>query len=151
MLVAFNRRVKRAFALALLALAVAPQVPGQRRTGIIRRVEFPLGRTSIVITGDVPLGKRDTYIFRARKGQLISGDVIWQGKRVSPADDQGLSGLIFVEPDGTSHTDPQDFYFAAKATGDYRVVVRPPYKMTGYKYRFELAIGKVSTKEERLL
>ena len=130
-----------AFVLTLSMLAYTPDALAQPRERV-ERVQFPPGQTSTKISGEAPLGRRDTYIFRARKGQTISGDVVWQGKRVGRADDQGLSGFIFVEPDGTSYKDPQDFYFVAKTTGDYRVVVRAPYRMTNYKYRFELSIAK---------
>jgi hypothetical protein len=116
----------------------------QQRAGIVRRVQFAAGHSSTVISGEAPLGVRDTYIFHASKGQMITGDVIWQGDRNGNDDDEGLSGFIFVEPDGKNYKDPQDFSFVAKVTGDYRVVVRAPYKMNSYKYRFELAIAKGS-------
>jgi len=105
-----------AFVLTLSMLAYTPDALAQPRERV-ERVQFPPGQTSTKISGEAPLGRRDTYIFRARKGQTISGDVVWQGKRVGRADDQGLSGFIFVEPDGTSYKDPQDFYFVAKTTG----------------------------------
>jgi hypothetical protein len=136
-----------AFVLTLSMLAAAPNPLAQPRERV-ERVQFSRGQTSTRISGEAPLGRRDTYIFHVVKGQTISGDVVWQGKRVGRADDQGLSGFIFIEPDGTSYKDPQDFYFVAKATGDYRVVVRAPYRMTNYKYRFELSIAKGNDQTE---
>jgi len=130
-----------ALVLTLSMLVSTSRALAQQQPEKIQRVQFSAGQTSTKISGEAPLGRRDTYIFHARKGQTISGDVVWQGERAVRADDQGLSGFIFVEPDGTSHKDPQDFYFEAKATGDYKVVVRAPYRMSNYKYRFELSIA----------
>lgn len=131
-----------ALVFTLSMLVSASHATTQQQGEKIQRVQFTPGETSTKISGEAPLGRKDTYIFQARKGQTISGDVVWQGERTGRADDQGLSGFIFVEPDGTAHKDPQDFYFEARATGDYKVVVRAPYRMTNYKYRFELSITK---------
>ena len=134
--------------LLLLAVVIALDVMGQQRGGIVRRLQFPAGRSSIAVAGEVRPGKKDTYIFRARKSQIISVDLIWQGERIDGDGDQGLSGLIFTEPNGKSYKDPQDFYFEAGATGDYQLVIRPPYKMTNYRYSFELKIEKASDQDQ---
>jgi len=135
-----NKYLVGALVLTLSMLAYTPDaLAAQQR---VERVRFTPGQTSTKIFGEAPLGRRDTYIFHVVKGQTISGDVVWKGKRLGRTDDQGLSGFIFVEPDGTSYKDPQDFYYVAKATGDYRVVVRAPYRMTNYQYGFELSIAK---------
>ena len=137
-----NKYCVGAFVLSLSMLALAQNILAQQPRGKVQRIQFTSGHTSTKISGEARLSRRDTYIFHADKGQTISGNVVWQGKRAGRADDQGLSGFIFIEPAGTSHNDPQDFYFVAKTTGDYRVVVRAPYRMTNYKYRFELSIAK---------
>src|SRR5260370_18184967 len=100
-----NKYLVGAFVLTLSLLAYTPDALAQPRERV-QRVQFPPGQTSTKIFGEAALGRRDTYIFHALKGQTISGDVVWQGKRVGRADDQGLSGFIFIEPDGTSHKDP---------------------------------------------
>ncbi|HEY9849470.1 MAG TPA: hypothetical protein V6D28_08430 [Leptolyngbyaceae cyanobacterium] len=125
------------FALASVTslLPVAAQT-----SGITRRVQFARGRSSTTINGSVPLGKRDTYIFRANRGQEITTDVTWLGERVDNVEDQGLSGFIFIEPDGETYEDPQNIYFEAKSTGDYKVIVRQPYRISSPRYRFELTI-----------
>ena len=136
------RNIAEAIVLIFSILTLAQLASAQPQREKVQRVQFPPGQTSTKIAGEAPLHHRDTYIFHADKGQTISGDVVWQGDRFGNPDDQGLSGFIFIEPDGTSHEDPQDFFFPAKATGDYRVVVRAPYRMTNYRYKFELSIAK---------
>ncbi|MFE1748902.1 hypothetical protein [Coleofasciculus sp. H7-2] len=117
------------------------QIAAEPRTGVNRRVQFARGRSSTTIKGAVPLGKKDTYIFRARKGQTIITEVVWEGDRVGgDNDDQGLSGFSFVWPNGEVFQDPQDGYFEATSTGDYRVVVAQPYKLTSSRYTFKLTI-----------
>ena len=125
------------FALASVSslLPVAAQT-----SGITRRIQFARGRSSITINGSVPLGKKDTYIFRASRGQEITTDVTWLGERVDNVQDQGLSGFIFITPNGQAFEDPQDIYFEAKSTGDYQVIVRQPYRMSSPRYRFVLTI-----------
>ena len=125
-----------AFASATSLLPVAAQ-----SNGITRRVQFARGTSSTTINGAVPFGKRDTYIFRASRGQKITTDVTWLGERVDNVEDQGLSGFIFIAPNGQSYEDPQDIYFDATSTGDYKVVVRQPYRMSSPRYRFELTIN----------
>lgn len=124
--------------LALFALVTASVGVDQPGSEIVHRVRLPPGRTSTVITGEVSWGRSDTYIFSARKGQVLFADVTWQGERVGRKEDEGLSDLMFIDPDGASHAEPHEF--EAKSTGDYRVVIRAPYKMTNYTYRFELII-----------
>ena len=125
-----------ALASATSLLPVAAQ-----SNGITRRVQFARGTSSTTINGSVPFGKRDTYIFRASRGQKITTDVTWLGERVDNVEDQGLSGFIFIAPNGQSYEDPQDIYFDATSTGDYKVVVRQPYRMSSPRYRFELTIN----------
>lgn len=108
--------------------------------GITRRVQFPRGTSSTTINGSVTFGRKDTYIFRARQGQTIIAFVSWQGTRVDNVEEQGLSGFSFVQPDATSFDDPQDIYFQASSTGDYKVIVRQPYRISSPRYTFKLTI-----------
>lgn len=105
-----------------------------------QRVQFATGKSSKTIKGSVPLGRKDTYIFRARKGQTILVDVTWEGERVGGNEEQGLSGFTFVQPGGQTFEDPQDNQFTATATGDYRVIIAQPYKLTSPRYTFKLTI-----------
>ena len=142
------RNIAEAIVLIFSILTLAQLASAQPQREKVQRVQFPPGQTATKIAGEAPLRHRDTYIFHADKGQTISGDVVWQGDRIGRNDDQGLSGFIFTEPNGKSYPDPQDFYFVAKATGDYRLVVRAPYRRTNYKYRFELSIAKADYQAE---
>ncbi|MBD1923669.1 hypothetical protein H6F77_21715 [Microcoleus sp. FACHB-831] len=125
--------------IALLGLTTV-QVSAEPINKVNQRVQFSRGSTSTTIRGSVPLGKKDTYIFRARKGQTIIADVTWRGTRVGNSDDSGLSGFTFVEPSGKAIPDPQDITFSAISTGDYKVIVAQPYKLTSPAYTFKLTI-----------
>lgn len=117
------------------------QIAAQPQTGVNRRVQFARGRSSTTIKGAVPLGKKDIYTFRARKGQTIITEITWEGDRVgADNDDEGLSGFTFVWPNGEVMEHPQNIYFEATSTGDYRVVVAQPYKLSNSRYTFKLTI-----------
>lgn len=115
-------------------------VTTESQTKVNRRVQFAPGSSSIVIKGSVPLGSKDTYVFRARKGQTIITDIRWAGSRVGGENEEGLSGFTFIWPNGKSLPDPQDIYFKATSTGEYRVVIAQPYRLTSSKYTFKLTI-----------
>ena len=117
------------------------QIAAQPQTGVNRRVQFARGRSSTTIKGAIPLGKKDIYTFRARKGQTIITEVTWEGDRVDgDPQEEGLSGFTFVWPNGEMMEHPQDGYFKATSTGDYRVVVAQPYKLSSSRYTFKLTI-----------
>ena len=132
--------------LAVFGATSLQKVNAQQRRGVTRRVQFAPGASSSVINGSVTLGNQDTYIFRANKGQEIIVDVTWKGERVDPpnnnnlADIQGLSGFTFITPDGQSYEHPQNDTFAATATGDYKVVIAQPYRLSSPRYTFKLTI-----------
>jgi hypothetical protein len=113
----------------------------QPQTKSTHRIKFPPGSTSTVIKSSVRLGKKDTYIFHARKGQTIIADITWNGTRVGGnKNDQGLSGFTFVEPGGESISNPQNAQFPATATGDYQVIIAQPYQLTSPAYTFKLTV-----------
>lgn len=126
--------------LAVLGASSWVKVSAQSRRGVTRRVQFARGSYSTIINGAVELGSKDTYIFRARQDQEIIMDVVWTGTPVDSIDDQGLSGFSFVSPDGTSIDNPQDGYFTASSTGDYRVIIAQPYRLSNPRYTFKLTI-----------
>jgi|SRR6478672_8286115 len=115
-------------------------VAAQTKAAVTRQIQFRPGTTSTTIKGSVVLGKKDTYTFRARKGQKIFIDLTWQGERVGSEDEQGLSGFTFVQPNGQSFEDPQDNQFIGSSTGTYRVIVAQPYRLTSPKYTLKLTI-----------
>lgn len=126
--------------LAVFGATSLQKVNAQQRRGVTRRVQFAPGASSSVINGSVTLGNQDTYIFRANKGQEIIADITWKGERVDRSDDQGLSGFTFITPDGQSYEHPQNDTFEATATGDYKVVIAQPYRLTNPRYTFKLTI-----------
>lgn len=132
--------------LAIFGASSLQKVNAQQRRGITRRVQFAPGASSFVINGNVTLGNQDTYIFRAKKGQEIIVDITWKGERVDPpnnddpADIQGLSGFTFITPDGKSYEHPQNDTFAATVTGDYKVIIAQPYRLSNPRYTFKLTI-----------
>jgi hypothetical protein len=126
--------------LAVFGTSSLQKVNAQQRRGVNRRVQFSPGASSSVINGSVTLGNRDTYTFRANQGQEIIVDVTWKGERVDRIEDQGLSGFTFITPSGESYEHPQDSTFAATATGDYKVIIAQPYRLTNPRYTFKLII-----------
>ena len=126
--------------LAVFSATSLQKVNAQQRRGITRRVQFAPGASSFVINGAVTLGNQDAYIFRANKGQEIIVDITWKGERVDRSDDQGLSGFTFITPDGQSYEHPQNDTFAATTTGDYKVVIAQPYRLSNPRYTFKLTI-----------
>lgn len=128
------------FSLTVFAASFFVKVAAQSATGVTQRVQFEKGRFSTIIKGSVDLGNKDTYIFRARQGQEILMDVVWEGTPIDQNEEQGLSGFSFVQPDGTIFEDPQDGYFNAVSTGDYRVIIAQPYRLSSPGYTFKLTI-----------
>jgi hypothetical protein len=126
--------------LAIFGASSLQKVNAQQRRGVTRRVQFAPGASSSIINGSVTLGNQDTYIFRTNKGQEIIVDITWKGERVERTEDQGLSGFTFITPDGQSYEDPQNDTFAATATGDYKVVIAQPYRLSNPRYTFKLTI-----------
>lgn len=137
-----KRRSLLYFGISLTVFATSSfvKVAAQSATGVTQRVQFEKGRFSTIIKGAVEPGNKDTYIFRARQGQEIIMDVVWEGTPVDQNEDQGLAGFSFVEPDGKIFEDPQDGYFDATSTGDYRVIIAQPYRLSSPGYTFKLTI-----------
>ncbi|GET36417.1 hypothetical protein [Microseira wollei] len=137
-----KRRSLIYFGISLAVFAASSFLPvsAQLQTGVTQRVQFEQGRFSTIIKGTVTPGNKDTYIFRARQGQEIIMDVVWEGTPVDENEEQGLSGFSFVQPDGKIFADPQDGYFNAASTGDYRVIIAQPYRLSSPGYTFKLTI-----------
>lgn len=138
-----RRRSLLYWGLSLAVFGATSLLPlaAQQRRGVTQRVQFARGSSSATINGSVPLGSQDTYVFRARRGQTIIADLTWQGTRADGNDEeQGLSGFTFISADGTVTEDPQDIYFDATVTGDYKVIVAQPYRMSSPRYTFKLTI-----------
>ncbi|HEV7902609.1 MAG TPA: hypothetical protein VGO96_02115 [Pyrinomonadaceae bacterium] len=123
-------------------LAFPAHAAGQERGGLSRRVRFPARRACTILRGSVQPPRRDTYIFHARKGQLIVTDVFYHGNVIKRRgdDEEGSSDFIFVHPNGERIEDAQDVVFSATQTGDYRVVVRPTRRRTNPRYTLKISL-----------
>lgn len=140
--------IKLKLAALTLLLAVAwmltlpAQTAGQDRNGLSRRVKLPTRRPCVILRGSVQPPRRDTYIFQARKGQLVVTDVFYHGNVIKRRgdDEEGSSDFIFVQPDGERIEDAQDIVFSARQTGEYRVIVRPTRRRTNPRYTLKISL-----------
>jgi hypothetical protein len=123
-------------------LTFSADAAGQERGGLSRRVRFPARRACTILRGSVQPPRRDTYIFHARKGQLIVTDVFYHGNVIKRRgdDEEGSSDFIFVHPNGERIEDAQDVVFSATQTGDYRVIVRPTRRRTNPRYTLKISL-----------
>jgi hypothetical protein len=128
--------------IAAWLLAFPANAAGQERGGLSRQVRFPARRACTILRGSVQPPRRDTYIFHARKGQLIVTDVFYHGNTIKRRgdDEEGSSDFIFVHPNGERIEDAQDVVFSATQTGEYRVVVRPTRRRTSARYTLKISL-----------
>lgn len=139
----------------LLAVAWMPTLTanaqGQERGSRPRRVSLPARRPCAVLRGSVQPPQRDTYIFHARKGQLIETDVSYHGNviRRRGDDEEGSSDFIFVDTSGQRIEDAQDVVFPATATGEYRVIVRPTRRRTNPRYTLKISLHPANWADTR--
>ena len=122
MIETINKRL--AAALMLLALLSSATPCALAQGGRVRRVQFPRGRTTLVLKG-VLRGKSDmTYLLRARAGQTLTANL-------SVVNDCCAS-LLIKGPDNTNQTNADgtdagaSFSIQLTQTGDYRIIVFPP-------------------------
>ena len=127
---------------AAWTLTLSADAAGQDRGGLSRRVRFPARRACTILRGSVQPPRRDTYIFQARKGQLIVTDVFYHGNVIKRRgdDEEGSSDFIFIQPDGQRTEDAQDVVFSAAQTGEYRVIVRPTRRRTNPRYTLKISL-----------
>jgi len=123
-------------------LTLPANAEGQERGGLSRRVRFPARRACTILRGSVQPPRRDTYIFHARRGQLIVTDVFYHGTTIKRRgdDEYGSSDFIFVSADGQRIEDAQDVVFSATQTGEYRVIVRPTRRRTNPRYTLKISL-----------
>jgi hypothetical protein len=123
-------------------LALSADAAGQKRSGVSQRVRFPAGRACTVLRGSVQPPRRDTYIFHARKGQIIVTDVFYHGNTIKRRgdDEEGSSDFIFVYANGERIEDAQDVVFTATQTGEHRVIVRPTRRRTDSRYTLKISL-----------
>jgi hypothetical protein len=115
------RRPQRVLTHALLAtlvlMASFSGAAAQKGKSVIRRVNFPRGRTSTVLKGTVRRGISHDYLLRARAGQTMTLHLA--------AKAAGMS-LTILKPDGETWIyDTKDWSGELPATGTYRINVLP--------------------------
>ncbi|HKR01244.1 MAG TPA: hypothetical protein VJT09_11255 [Pyrinomonadaceae bacterium] len=105
-----------ASALLLVALC-AGVAQAQKGRSVIRRVNFPRGRTTAVLKGTLRRGLSHDYLLRAKRGQTMT---------VHLAADSGEMSLTILRPDGeTWLDDTKDWSGELPSTGTYRINVLP--------------------------
>lgn len=116
-----NRTRKQASIGAIIA-AVFLLLPldatvAQKGRSIVRRVNFPRGRTTTVLKGTVKRGLSHDYLLRARAGQTML---------VHLASDSSNMSLTMLKPGGeTWMFDTRDWSGELPLTGTYRINVLP--------------------------
>ena len=89
----------------------------QKGRSIIRRVNFPRGRTTAVLRGTVRRGISHDYLLRARRGQTMI---------VHLTSDSDQMSLTILKPGGeTWMIDTRDWSGELPLTGTYRINVLP--------------------------
>lgn len=89
----------------------------QKGKSVIRRVNFPRGRTTTVLKGTVRRGLSHDYLLRARAGQTMTLHLKTAASGMS---------LTILKPDGETWIyDVKDWSGELPSTGTYRVNVLP--------------------------
>lgn len=117
----FKRTAQLALSLCALSFIVTLSVSAQKKN--VQRIQFPPGRTTVVLSGELR-GEHDfTYILRARAGQTLIAHLV-EKKCCAGLLIKGPDGHNQVNKDGTDAGD--DFTIVLKQTGDYKLIVFPP-------------------------
>jgi hypothetical protein len=102
---------------AVLLLLPLDAALAQKGKSIIRRVNFPRGRTTTILRGEVRRGISHDYLLRARAGQTML---------VHLTSDSDQMSLTILKPGGeTWMFDTRDWSGALPLTGTYRINVLP--------------------------
>ena len=112
-----KRFAVRAALAALVLLASFGAAEAQKGRSVIRRINFPRGRTATTLRGAVRRGLSHDYLLRARAGQTMTVRLT--------TDAAGMS-LTILRPDGeTWFYDIKEWSGELPSTGTYRINVLP--------------------------
>jgi hypothetical protein len=101
----------------LLLLSSFAAAEAQKGRSVVRRVNFPRGRTTTVLKGTVRRGLSHDYLLRARAGQTMTVHLATKAAGMS---------ITILRPDGESWIDDtKDWSGELPATGTYRINVLP--------------------------
>jgi hypothetical protein len=107
----------QSLAATLVLLSLLAGATAQKGRSIVRRVNFPQGRTTTVLRGTVRRGLSHDYLLRARAGQTMTLHLATEARGMS---------LTILKPDGESWIDDtKDWSGELPATGTYRINVLP--------------------------
>jgi len=107
----------QALAATLALLCLLAGATAQKGKSIVRRVNFPQGRTTTVLRGTVKRGISHDYLLRARAGQTMTLHLATEARGMS---------LTILKPDGESWIDDtKDWSGELPLTGTYRINVLP--------------------------
>jgi hypothetical protein len=101
----------------LLLFSSFADASAQKGRSVVRRVNFPRGRTTVVLKGAVRRGISHDYLLRARRGQTMTA-------HLAPESDE--MSLTILRPDGETWIyDTKDWSGELPLTGTYRINVLP--------------------------
>ena len=101
----------------LILFASFTGVAAQKGKSVVRRVNFPRGRTTTVLRGTVKRGLSHDYLLRARAGQTMTLHLATTAAGMS---------LTILKPDGETWIyDVKDWSGELPSTGTYRINVLP--------------------------
>lgn len=107
----------RLLAATLMLLACVVGASAQKGRSIVRRVNFPRGRTTALLNGTVKRGLSHDYLLRARAGQTMTVHLTTEA--------EGMSVTILRPGGETWIDDTKDWSGELPATGTYRINVLP--------------------------
>ena len=134
-----ERKISAALILFALLSITLPNTHAQKSR--VQRVQFPRGKTSIVLRG-VLRGKADmTYVVRARRGQRLTTNLTVENNCCASVLIKGPDGTNQVNEDGTDAGEASNIVL--ERTGDYRIIVFPPdtaYRSDIARYTLEIRV-----------
>lgn len=90
----------------------------------VRRIQFPKGRTTVVLKGSIRGSADVTYRLQARKGQKLTAHLAVPRNEYAGLLIDGPGGVRLTNQRGEDASD--DFSVVLPRTGDYKLVVFPP-------------------------
>jgi hypothetical protein len=119
-----RRTIARGLLLCVLLFSFTLNVAAQGGRTKTRRIQFPRGRTTVVLKG-VLKGMADAvYVLRARQGQTLTAHLAVENDCCASLLIKGPDNMNQRNADGTDASD--DFNITLTQTGDYRIIVFPP-------------------------